>query len=100
MLKNREEARNLLTVLCLTALLLTFGIAQADNHRGILGRQAPELELNNWIDGAGDPVPAIRLSCAAESSIYTFFRTGVQVAIQAASPCSNVCIKNSATIPR
>ncbi len=73
MLKNREVARNILTILCLTALLLTFGIAEADNHSGILGRQAPELELNNWIDGTGDPIPAIRLNELRGRVIYLYF---------------------------
>ena len=73
MLKNRVVARTVLTILGLTALLLTFGRVEADNHRGILGRQAPELELNNWIDGAGDPIPAIRLNELRGRVIYLYF---------------------------
>lgn len=73
MLKHREGARSIPTILCFTALLLIFGIAEADNHRGILGRQAPELELNNWIDGTGGSIPAIRLNELRGKVIYLYF---------------------------
>lgn len=73
MLKNIDVSRMQLTLLCLAMFLLTIGSAEADNHRGILGQQAPELELNNWIDGEGRHIPPVKLSDLHDKVIYLYF---------------------------
>ncbi len=45
----------------------------ANDHYGILGRQAPELELNTWIDGEGDKVDPILLSDYRGKVVYLYF---------------------------
>jgi len=35
--------------------------ASASTQYGILGRPAPELELNTWIDGNGKPMDPVKL---------------------------------------
>lgn len=73
MLKNIILSRILITFLCLVTLLLSLGTAEADNHRGISGQQAPELDLNNWIDGNGRHIPPVRLSELRGKVIYLYF---------------------------
>ncbi len=53
----------------------TLGIqsALANSQYGILGRQAPELELNTWIDGNGKPMDPIKLSDYRGKVIYLYF---------------------------
>ena len=53
----------------------TVGIqtASASTQYGILGRQAPELELNNWIDGNGKPMDPIKLKDYRGEVIYLYF---------------------------
>jgi hypothetical protein len=54
----------------------TLGIqsALANSQYGILGRQAPELELNTWIDGNGKPMDPVKLKGASYTTIFTFNR--------------------------
>ena len=53
----------------------TLGIqsALANSQYGILGRQAPELELNTWIDGNGKPMDPVKLSDYRGKVIYLYF---------------------------
>ena len=70
-----------------TGLILIFGMicvsghptpialqtASASNQYGILGRKAPELGLNSWIDGAGKPMEPIEVSDYRGKVIYLYF---------------------------
>ena len=47
--------------------------ALARSQLGILGQQAPEIDLNNWIDGDGNPMASIRLSDHRGKVIYLYF---------------------------
>lgn len=47
--------------------------AYADSQYGILGRQAPELELNTWINGNGQPMDPLRLEGYRGKVIYLYF---------------------------
>ena len=47
--------------------------ALANSQYGILGRQAPELELNTWIDGNGKPMDPVKLSDYRGKVIYLYF---------------------------
>jgi hypothetical protein len=47
--------------------------ASASTQYGILGRQAPELELNTWIDGNGKPMDPVTLSDYRGKVIYLYF---------------------------
>jgi hypothetical protein len=40
---------------------------------GILGRTAPELNLNTWIDEDGKPIKPIKLGAYRSKVIYLFF---------------------------
>ena len=40
---------------------------------GIMGRQAPELNLNTWIDGNGKPMDSIKLEACRGKVIYLYF---------------------------
>ena len=40
---------------------------------GILGRQAPELNLNTWINGDGIPIDSIKLGDCRGKVIYLYF---------------------------
>ncbi len=53
----------------------TLGIqpAAAGTQYGILGRQAPELELNTWIDGNGKPMDPVELKDYRGKVIYLYF---------------------------
>ena len=47
--------------------------AGADSHLGILGQQAPNLNLNNWINGDGKKIDPVRLSAYRGKVIYLYF---------------------------
>jgi hypothetical protein len=47
--------------------------ASASTQYGILGRQAPEMELNTWIDGDGKPMDPIKLGDYRGKVIYLYF---------------------------
>ena len=47
--------------------------ASANTQHGILGRQAPELNLNTWIDGAGNPMDPIKLKDYRGNVIFLYF---------------------------
>ena len=47
--------------------------AAADTQYGILGRQAPELELDSWIDGNGKPMDPVRLKDYRGKVVYLYF---------------------------
>jgi len=47
--------------------------ASADTQYGILGRQAPEMDLNTWIDGNGKPMDPLRLEDYRGKVIYLYF---------------------------
>ncbi len=47
--------------------------ASAATRYGILGQQAPELNLSTWIDGDGKQIEPIRLGTFRGKVIYLFF---------------------------
>ncbi len=47
--------------------------ASANMQYGILGQQAPELNLTTWIDGDGKQMDPIRLSDNRGKVIYLYF---------------------------
>jgi hypothetical protein len=47
--------------------------ARAESHLGILGQQAPNLNLNNWINGDGKKIDPLRLSAYRGKVIYLYF---------------------------
>ena len=47
--------------------------SEASRHLGILGRQAPEIHLNTWIDGNGRKVEPIRLKDFRGKVVYLYF---------------------------
>ena len=47
--------------------------AFASSQLGILGQQAPEFNLNNWIDGDGNPMASVRLNDYRGKVIYLYF---------------------------
>ena len=47
--------------------------AWAESHLGILGQQAPNLNLNNWINGDGEKIDPIRLSAYRGKVVYLYF---------------------------
>jgi len=47
--------------------------ASANMQYGILGQQAPELNLTTWIDGDGKQMDPIRLSDNKGKVIYLYF---------------------------
>jgi len=47
--------------------------ARADSHLGILGQQAPNLNLNTWINGDGKKIDPVRLSAYRGKVIYLYF---------------------------
>ena len=53
----------------------TMGIqtAAADSRYGILNQQAPELNLDNWIDGSGNASQPINLADHRGKVIYLYF---------------------------
>ena len=52
-----------------------FGVqpASANTQYGILGRQAPEMDLNTWIDGNGKPMDPLKLSDYRGKVVYLYF---------------------------
>ena len=67
------------SALVLTLFIMTaqaaFGIppASAMSHAGILGSQAPELDVDSWIDGQGQKIAPIRLGAHRGKVIYLYF---------------------------
>ena len=51
---------------------LKFQSASAHSHLGILGRQAPELNLDNWIDADGEKTEPIQISDQRGKVIYPY----------------------------
>ncbi len=47
--------------------------ASASTQYGILGRQAPELELSTWVDGNGKPMDPVKLGDYRGKVIYLYF---------------------------
>jgi hypothetical protein len=47
--------------------------ASADMQYGILGRQAPELNLTTWIDGDGKPMDPVKLKDYRGKVIFLYF---------------------------
>ena len=47
--------------------------ASATHHLGILGRTAPELQLQTWIDGNGEEIQPIRLGDYRGNVVYLYF---------------------------
>ena len=47
--------------------------AGSESHLGILGQQAPNLNLNNWINGDGKKISLVRLSAYRGKVIYLYF---------------------------
>ena len=45
----------------------------ADSHLGILGQQAPDLNLNTWINADGKKIDPIQLSAYRGKVIYLYF---------------------------
>jgi hypothetical protein len=52
---------------------LDFQLASANSHLGILGRQAPELNLDNWIDVDGEKMQPIQLGELRGKVVYLYF---------------------------
>jgi hypothetical protein len=59
----------------LILLSLNFGMqtASANTQYGILGQQAPGLELDTWIDGNGKPMDPVKLRDYRGKVIYLYF---------------------------
>ena len=57
------------------ALAAIIGIqpAMADSKYGILGRTAPEFELDTWIDSDGNSMAPIRLGDYLGKVVYLYF---------------------------
>ena len=53
--------------------LVEWQTASANMQYGILGQQAPELNLTTWIDGDGKQMDPIRLSDNKGKVIYLYF---------------------------
>ncbi len=47
--------------------------ASAGTQYGILGRQAPELNLSTWIDGDGMQIEPVKLGACRGKVIYLYF---------------------------
>jgi len=56
-------------------LSLIFGMqpASASTQLGIFGQEAPELELNSWIDGNGKPMDPVKLKVYRGKVVYLYF---------------------------
>ena len=52
---------------------LEIQLASANSHLGILGRPAPELNLDNWIDADGNRMEPIRLGDFRGKVVYLYF---------------------------
>ena len=50
-----------------------FQTVSAARHYGILGRQAPELNLTTWIDGNGKPMDPVKLKDHRGKVIFLYF---------------------------
>ena len=47
--------------------------ASADSRLGILGQQAPELNLSTWIDGNGQKTESVQLNDFRGKVVYLYF---------------------------
>ena len=47
--------------------------ASANTQFGILDQEAPELELNSWIDGNGKPMDPVKLKDYRGKVVYLYF---------------------------
>ena len=77
-LGHMKHARLTCIVLVSACIILLFGKtglqhALASNQYGILGRKAPELGLNTWIDSDGKPMDPIEVSDYRGKVIYLYF---------------------------
>jgi len=63
----------ILMSLSVSEVLYETQLASANFHLGILGRPAPELNLNNWIDADGEQRAPIQLSDNRGKVIYLYF---------------------------
>ena len=63
----------LMAITLLLSALLVMSPALAQSPKGILGRTAPELELNSWIDGEGEAIKPIYLADLRGKVIYLYF---------------------------
>ena len=50
-----------------------FQTASANTQYGILGQQAPELNLTTWIDGNGKPMDPVKLEDYRDKVIFLYF---------------------------
>jgi len=59
----------------LILLSLNFGMqtASASTQFGILGQEAPEPELDTWINGNGKPMDPVKLTDYRGKVIYLYF---------------------------
>jgi hypothetical protein len=75
--KLKTATRTGVIFICVGIILLfrILGLqtASAGTRYGILGRQAPELNLSTWIDGDGNQIEPIKLSAYRGKVIYLFF---------------------------
>ena len=53
--------------------IIGFLTASAATHYGILGRQAPEFNLNTWIDGDGKQMDPVKLKDYRGKVIFLYF---------------------------
>ena len=63
----------ILVSLSVSEVLYETQLASASSHLGILGRPAPELNLNNWIDADGKKTGPIYLGDYRDKVIYLYF---------------------------
>ena len=63
----------ILMSLSVSGVLYETQLASAGSHLGILGRQAPELNLDNWIDADGNRMEPIQLSDYRGKVVYLYF---------------------------
>jgi hypothetical protein len=63
----------ILMSLSVSEVLYEIQQASASSHLGILGRPAPELNLDNWIDTDGKQRTPIQLSDNRGKVIYLYF---------------------------
>ena len=63
----------LMAILLLLSALLGVSPSLAQSPKGILGRAAPELELDTWIDGEGKAIQPVQLEELRGKVIYLYF---------------------------
>jgi hypothetical protein len=55
------------------SLIFELHSVSASTQFGILGQEAPELELNSWIDGNGKPMDPVKLKDYRGKVVYLYF---------------------------